>query len=95
MKNIKKSHIPFRLNFLYLLIFVLFVALISRLGVLQLANTDKYTSKLNALSVIEVTESTPRGNIYDANQKPLAINQTSPAITFTRGVNTSAATLLQ
>lgn len=95
MKNIKKSHIPFRLNFLYLLIFVLFVALISRLGVLQLANTDKYTSKLNALSVIEVTESTPRGNIYDANQKPLAINRTSPAITFTRGVNTSAATLLQ
>lgn len=94
MKNVKKSHIPFRLNFLYLLIFVLFVALISRLGVLQLANTDKYTSKINALSVIEVSESTPRGNIYDATHKALAINQTSPAITFTRGVNTSAATLL-
>lgn len=94
MKNIKKSHIPFRLNFLYFLIFILFVALISRLGVLQLANNDKYTSKINALSTIEVSESAPRGSIYDSEKTLLATNSASPSITFTRGVNMSAAEIL-
>lgn len=94
MKNIRKSHIPFRLNFLYFLIFILFVALISRLGVLQLASNDKYTSKINALSTIEVSESAPRGNIYDSQKKLLATNNASPAITFTRGVNMSAQEIL-
>ena len=94
MKNIRKSHIPFRLNFLYFLIFILFVALISRLGVLQLASNDKYTSKINALSTIEVSESAPRGNIYDSQKKLLATNTASPAITFTRGVNMSAQEIL-
>ena len=94
MKNIRKSHIPFRLNFLYFLIFILFVALISRLGMLQLASNDKYTSKINALSTIEVSESAPRGNIYDSQKKLLATNTASPAITFTRGVNMSAQEIL-
>lgn len=61
---------------------------------LQLASNDKYTSKINALSTIEVSESAPRGNIYDSQKKLLATNNASPAITFTRGVNMSAQEIL-
>ena len=61
---------------------------------LQLASNDKYTSKINALSTIEVSESAPRGNIYDSQKKLLATNTASPAITFTRGVNMSAQEIL-
>lgn len=79
------SHIPFRLNFLFFIIFALFVALIAQLGYLQIVNGENIDKQIKSSSVVKVTGSTPRGVIYDAKGTPLVSNQSSPAITFTRG----------
>lgn len=84
-RNHNKSHVPFRLNFLFFVIFTLFVLLVGRLGYLQIVNGDKMEEQLKASTTIKVTGSTPRGSIYDANGVALVDNQSNKAITFTRG----------
>lgn len=90
----KRGHIPFRLNFLFFIIFVLFVALILRLGNLQIVNSDKWEKEIKSATVTTVKQSTPRGSIYDATGKVLATNQANAAITFTRTNDMSATDML-
>lgn len=94
-KSYRKSHVPFRLNFLFFVIFGLFVALIVQLGYLQIVNGDNIENQLKASSVVEVNGSSPRGMIYDASGKPLVKNQANAAITFTRGNKMTAEDLLK
>lgn len=94
-KSYRKSHVPFRLNFLFFMIFGLFVALIVQLGYLQIVNGDNIEKQLKASSVVEVNGSSPRGMIYDASGKPLVKNQANAAITFTRGNKMTAEDLLK
>ncbi len=89
----RRSHIPFRLNFLFFIIFGLFIALIVQLGYLQIVNGENITKQLKEFSVVKVAGSSPRGVIYDATGKPLVENQANPAITFTRGNKMTAADL--
>lgn len=91
----KRGHIPFRLNFLFLIIFVLFVSLILRLGNLQIVNSDKWEKEIKSATVTTIKQSTPRGSIYDATGKVLATNQANAAITFTRTNDMSAEDLLR
>lgn len=93
-KASKRSHVPFRLNFLFFIIFALFVALIGRLGYLQIVDGDKMTEKVTAATKIKVEESTPRGMIYDSTGKALVQNQANQAITFTRGNQMTSEDLL-
>lgn len=90
-QSIRKSHVPFRLNFLFFIIFALFVALIAQLGYLQIVNGENIEKQLKASSVVEVEGSSPRGMIYDASGKALVENVASAAITFTRGSNMKAS----
>ncbi|MFD2729118.1 peptidoglycan D,D-transpeptidase FtsI family protein [Enterococcus camelliae] len=92
---VKRGHIPFRLNFLFLVIFVLFVALIVRLGNLQIVNSEKWDQQIKAATVTTIKQSTPRGSIYDAKGNLLAGNQANAAITFTRMSSMSADDLLK
>ncbi|MGH1702920.1 penicillin-binding protein 2 [Enterococcus gallinarum] len=94
-KSYRKSHVPFRLNFLFFVIFGLFVALIVQLGYLQIVNGDNIEKQLKASSVVEVNGSSPRGMIYDASGKPLVKNQANAAITFTRGNKMTTEDLLK
>ena len=94
-KSYRKSHVPFRLNYLFFVIFGLFVALIVQLGYLQIVNGDNIEKQLKASSVVEVNGSSPRGMIYDASGKPLVKNQANAAITFTRGNKMTAEDLLK
>ncbi|MDT2756612.1 penicillin-binding protein 2 [Enterococcus asini] len=87
------SHIPFRLNFLFFIIFALFIALIGQLGHLQIVNGDKISSQLKESSTIKVSNSSPRGVIYDASGKALVSNKANAAITFTRGNQMTAQDL--
>lgn len=89
-----KSHIPFRLNFLFFIIFALFVALIGQLGYLQIVNGDSIKSQLKQSSTIKIKGTTPRGSIYDATGKVLAGTKANPAITFTRGNKMTSDELL-
>lgn len=92
----RKSHIPFRLNLLFFVIFGLFVTLIVRLGYLQIAEGQKFVSKSEENSVLQVkSSSTPRGGVYDAKGKLLVGNETKLAITYTRGKQVQAEDLLQ
>lgn len=93
-KNKQKSHIPFRLNLLFFIVFTLFVALIIQLGYLQIINGDSLQEKIEASSVRKVETSTPRGMIYDSAGNALVQNHANPAIIYTRGLNVTADELL-
>lgn len=94
-KGSRRSHVPFRLNFLFFTIFTLFVALIAQLGYLQIVNGENITNQLKSSSVVKVQGSTPRGMIYDSTGKALVSNKANPAITFTRGNKMTADDLYQ
>ncbi|MHC5374514.1 penicillin-binding transpeptidase domain-containing protein [Enterococcus sp. LJL120] len=90
----KRSHIPFRLNLLFLVIFGLFVALIARLGYVQIIEASSIEAQVDTSDTVEITQSSPRGMIYDANGNVLAANVANKAITYTRGNNVSSASVL-
>lgn len=90
----KKSHIPFRLNLLFFVIFGLFVALIVRLGYLQIADGQQYVEKAEENSTLKITSNAPRGEIYDAKGTTLVGNQANLAITYTRGKGVESKDLL-
>ncbi len=93
-KSYRKSHVPFRLNLLFFVIFALFTMLIIRLGNLQIVNSDHYEQQIKASSTRIIKESSPRGMIYDASKNVLVENQPSAAISFTRGLDMQAKDLL-
>ncbi|MGX7244877.1 peptidoglycan D,D-transpeptidase FtsI family protein [Enterococcus quebecensis] len=90
----KKSHIPFRLNLLFFVIFGLFVALIVRLGYLQIAEGQQYAKKADENSTLKIKSSAPRGQIYDAKGNLLVGNKANLAITYTRGKKVQAKDLI-
>lgn len=94
-RNQNKSHIPFRLNFLFFVIFGLFVVLVTRLGYLQIVEGDKMKAEMKASTTITVKENAPRGEIYEANGTVLVKNTSNRAITFTRGNNVKASGILK
>jgi penicillin-binding protein 2B len=94
-KPFRRSHVPFRLNFLFFIIFTLFVALIARLGYLQIINGEEMEAKVKSSSTLTIQTSSPRGMIYDSAGKALVTNQANQAITFTRGTQMTAEDLLK
>lgn len=92
-KKSRRSHIPLRLNILFLIIFVLFVALIVRLGYMQVMEKDVYMAKIEKSNRSTVRMTSARGQIYDATGKPLVTNVAKPSITYTRGQNISAQSM--
>lgn len=93
-RNQNRSHIPFRLNILFFVIFALFVILVTRLGYLQIVEDDKMKAEMKASTTITVKENAPRGVIYDAKGTALVNNVANPAITFTRRNNMKASDIL-
>ncbi|MGM9902549.1 penicillin-binding protein transpeptidase [Enterococcus sp. 10A9_DIV0425] len=94
-KTFRRSHVPFRLNFLFFIIFTLFVALIARLGYLQIVNSEELEAKVKSSSTLTVQTSSPRGMIYDSTGKALVTNKANQAITFTRGRQMTSEDLLE
>lgn len=86
----RKSHIPFRLNFLFFIIFALFVALILQMSYLQIANGKEMAARIEWNSKRIVSGNAPRGMIYDANGKALVSNQANQAIIFTKKTGMTA-----
>lgn len=87
----KKSHIPFRLNLLFFIVFLLFSSLILRLAYLQIVRTDEYKAEVERTERTTITGSVPRGEIFDANLNKLVGNEARHSITYTRGQNVPAA----
>lgn len=88
--NKKKSHIPFRLNLLFFTVFLLFAALILRLGYLQIVQGEEFETQVQRTETTLATGTVPRGEIYDSQYRKLVGNNPLQAITYTRGKGVSA-----
>lgn len=86
----KKSHIPFRLNLLFLVVFLLFATLILRLGYLQIVQGEEFKAEVARTETTLATRNVPRGEIYDAQQRKLVGNEAKQTITYTRGKGISS-----
>ncbi|MGE7764509.1 peptidoglycan D,D-transpeptidase FtsI family protein [Peribacillus sp. NPDC096540] len=94
-KKKKKTHVPFRLNILFFLVFVLFSALILRLGVVQIVYGDDYRREIERTEEVTVNNSVPRGKMYDRNLKLMVDNQPLDAITYTRKQGTKQKEMVE
>nr|WP_209307159.1 penicillin-binding protein PBP2B [Streptococcus acidominimus] len=83
-KGREDAFIPRRLNILFAIVLVLFSILISRLAYMQIINKEFYTDKLAKASQKVITNSSVRGQIYDAKGVALVENQVEQVATFTR-----------
>ncbi|WP_254654710.1 MULTISPECIES: penicillin-binding protein 2 [Bacillaceae] len=94
-KKKKKKHVPVRLNLLFFAVFVMFSALILRLGIVQIVYGDDYKREIERTEDVTVSNSVPRGKIYDRNGKIIVDNQPLYAITYTRTQKTSSKEMLE
>ena len=94
-KKKKKSHIPFRLNLLFLIVFFSFIALISRLAYIQLVKGDEFVALVQRTETTTAKKSVPRGAIYDSQGRILVGNKPKLAINYTRPADVKASTMLE
>lgn len=85
-----KSAIPFRLNFLLFIAFLLFAGLVTQLAYLQITNGDSFATEVNRTGTTIVTGNVPRGEIYDSKGRVMVDNKAQAAITYTKNVATPA-----
>ena len=94
-KKKKKSHIPFRLNLLFLIVFFSFIALISRLAYIQLVKGDEFVALVQRTETTTAKKSVPRGSIYDSQGRILVGNKPKLAINYTRPADIKVSTMLE
>lgn len=83
-KKKKRSHVPIRLNILFFLVFILFSALILRLGVVQIVYGDDYKKQVERAENSVVSTPVPRGQMYDRYQRTVVDNTPLKTISYTR-----------
>ncbi|TKD70401.1 penicillin-binding protein 2 [Pseudalkalibacillus hwajinpoensis] len=93
--NKKKSHVPFRLNILFLSVFLLFSTLILRLGVIQIVNGEEYQRVSEQTENVTAESTAPRGKMYDRYGRVLVDNNPEFALTYIRTQNTKQAERLE
>ena len=93
MRKFNSHSIPIRLNLLFAIVILLFMAIIGRLLYMQVLNKDFYETKLTSASQTRVTTSSARGQIYDAAGKPLVENTVKQVVSFTRNNKMTATEL--
>jgi penicillin-binding protein A len=94
-KKKKKKHVPFRLNMVFFLVFLLFSALILRLGVVQIVYGDDFKREIQRTDDVTVNNPVPRGKMYDRNGKIIVDNIPLNAITFTKNQNEDPKKMLK
>lgn len=94
-KKKKKTHVPFRLNMLFFVVFVLFSALILRLGELQIVYGDDFKREIQRTEDITINNPVPRGKMFDRNGKVIVDNTPLNAITYTKSPNVDQKVMLK
>ena len=92
-KKSNKSHIPLRLNLLFIVSFLCFIALFARLAYLQLYNGQLFTNMVQRTETTRSTGSVPRGMMYDSQGRVLVGNQPELAILYTRDTSSKVSPL--
>lgn len=82
-KNKKKSQLPFRLNILFISVFLLFSILILQLGVVQILNGETFQGEIDRTTKDTADVPVPRGMIYDRNHEALVENEALYSVTYT------------
>ncbi|WP_144462739.1 peptidoglycan D,D-transpeptidase FtsI family protein [Siminovitchia fortis] len=95
MKEKMKNVTAFRINLLFLIIFLIFCLLIFRLGYLQIAHGEQFNNEMNQSNVVTVKKPAPRGLIYDSKHRLLVGNKGLKAITYFRLNNSTPDSMLK
>ncbi|TGD18821.1 peptidoglycan D,D-transpeptidase FtsI family protein [Levilactobacillus suantsaiihabitans] len=88
-----KSEIPFRLNILFIIVALLFAALIGQLAYLQVIYGSQFKAEVNSTDTTIETTNVQRGMVYDSNGKVLVGNKAHQAITYTKGVSVLSSSM--
>lgn len=79
----KKSQLPFRLNILFFIVFLLFSILIIQLGIVQILNGESYQEEIDQKTLDTTKIPVPRGKIFDRNYNVIVGNKPLYSITYT------------
>ena len=90
-----RASLTFRMNVLFFLIFLIFSALIFRLGYMQIVKGEEYVRKLQATEEVRINTSVPRGRILDRYGRILVDNIPENAITYTKMPRTERAEMIE
>lgn len=94
-KKKKKPAVPFRLNMLFFVVFLLFSILVLRLGELQIVFGEDFKREIERTDNITVSNPVPRGKMYDRNGNVIVDNSPLNAITYTKYQNTTPQEMLE
>ncbi|MED1542155.1 penicillin-binding protein 2 [Bacillus inaquosorum] len=81
-KKKRKGNRAIRMNFFFLAVFVLFTALIFKLGVVQIVEGEQHEEDAEKANAKTAYYPAPRGKMYDRNQKVAVDNQSVPEIVY-------------
>ncbi|WP_230496962.1 peptidoglycan D,D-transpeptidase FtsI family protein [Pseudoneobacillus rhizosphaerae] len=93
-KNTKKT-LPFRLNILFLIVFICFSILVIKLGTLQIVKGEDFRKEISRTENHIVREPVPRGKIYDRNGRIVVDNDGKNAISYTKAKDTKQDEILE
>ena len=79
----KRNHLPIRLNILFFLVFLLFSALILRLGVVQIVQGQEFQEQVERTINVSSPVEAPRGLVYDRYGNLLVDNELLFTVTYT------------
>ncbi|MGE6591507.1 peptidoglycan D,D-transpeptidase FtsI family protein [Bacillus mycoides] len=91
----KKTHVPFRLNVLFFCVFLMFSAVIVRLGYVQIVRGEEYKNEVEKKENSTISNPVPRGKIFDRNGEAVVDNEPIRTITFTKMKGSTAADRLE
>ncbi|RLQ96855.1 peptidoglycan D,D-transpeptidase FtsI family protein [Falsibacillus albus] len=94
-KKGKRSYIPVRMNLMFFVIFILFSLLILRLGMVQIVFGQDYLREVQRTTDVTVSNSVPRGKIFEANGNAVVDNAPVNAITYTRTPKTKQEDMIK
>ncbi|WP_156291903.1 peptidoglycan D,D-transpeptidase FtsI family protein [Oceanobacillus salinisoli] len=82
-KKKKKAQLPFRINILFFVIFLMFTMLIFQLGVIQILNGEDFQKEIERTDMDITKLPVPRGKIYDRDHEVIVDNEPVYSITYT------------
>ncbi|WP_243386316.1 peptidoglycan D,D-transpeptidase FtsI family protein [Bacillus kexueae] len=91
----RKKPLIKRLNILFLITFFVFIALILRLGIVQIVYGELYKEEVEKSEEIEVNSAAPRGKIFDRNLEVMVTNQAVHTVTYTKTTSSTQAVRLE
>ncbi|MGE7881159.1 peptidoglycan D,D-transpeptidase FtsI family protein [Bacillus sp. NPDC094077] len=91
----KKTHVPFRLNVLFFCVFLMFSAVIVRLGYVQIVRGEEYKNEVEKKENSTISNPVPRGKIFDRYGRPVVDNAAVRTITFTKMKGSTAEDRLE